>query len=77
MLVKTHNQAHLHNYYITGQDRRDRYSKGLIITLQSKPTTTYFWLRTQSFFIDGQIGPFTSVGVDAVPYVWLPKPENY
>ena len=31
------------------QDKRDRYRKCLIITLQSKPTTTYFWLRTRHY----------------------------
>ena len=39
---------------ITLQDRtrRDRYSKGLITTLQSTPTTTYFWLRTGDAMVD-------------------------
>ena len=55
------------------QDKRDRYRKCLITTLQSKPTTTYFWLRTQSSFIDGQIEPLKCLGVDTVPSVRFPK----
>ena len=60
-------------YYIERHDKRDRYSKCLITTLQSKPTTTYFWLRTQSSFIDGQIEPLKCLGVDTVPSVRFPK----
>ena len=47
MIVKDHDQT-LYILLHERHDKRDRYSKCLIITLQSKPTTTYFWLRTDA-----------------------------
>ena len=45
--MKDHDQT-LYILLHEKHDKRDRYSKCLIITLQSTPTTTYFWLRTDA-----------------------------
>ena len=58
-------------------DKRDRYSRGLTITLQSNPTTAYFWLRTNWKWLFYFRGTIVADILISSRSVWLPNYENY